>query len=385
MMADDDKTELPTARRLQKALEEGQVARSVDLSAAVITVGVMGLLLFMGRGLFDRITRRFAAGFEFDRMTLDRPEMLMGIMGRQIMEGFLVVSPLIAFTLIAACMPGMPMSGIHFSPKGYAPKFEKLDPIKGLGRIFGKQAWVELAKSILKFSLVSLILWICVSHFMPDLLMLGKMELEPALSLAGSMLTQVSIFVSLGLVLIALIDVPYQKHTHIKGLKMTRQEVRDEMKNAEGSPEVKSEIRRRQREMANARMIQRVKDADVVITNPEHFAVALEYDPSGDGAPILVAKGSDHMAARIRAEAEQHGIHIFQAPPLARELYFTTETEHPIPEELYHAVAQVIAYVFSLEGSTPMQGVRSKPTVKVPESMLFNADGTQPHRAGAHP
>ena len=384
MMADEDKTELPTGRRLQKALEEGQVARSVDLSAAVITVGVMGLLLYMGRGLFDRMTHLFAQGFTFDRMTLDRPEMLIGIMGRQIMEGLIVVSPLIAFTLIAACVAGMSMSGIHFSPKAYAPKFEKLDPIKGLGRIFGKQAWVELAKSIVKFSLVSAILWMCVSHFLADLLMLGKMELEPALSLAGSMLTRVAIFVSLGLVLIALIDVPYQKHTHIKGLKMTRQEVKDEMKNAEGSPEVKSEIRRRQREMANARMIQRVKDADVVITNPEHFAVALEYDPTGDCAPILVAKGSDHLAARIRAEAEQHGIYIFQAPPLARALYFTTEAEHPIPEELYHAVAQVIAYVFSLEGSAPMQGVRPKPAVKVPESMLFNPDGTKFKRAGAY-
>jgi flagellar biosynthesis protein FlhB len=385
MMTDDDKTELPTSRRLQKALEEGQVARSIDLSAAVITVGSMGLLLYMGRGLFDRMTHLFAKGFEFDRMTLDRPQMLIGIMGRQIMEGLIVVSPIIAFTLIAACVAGMSMSGIHFSSKAYAPKFEKLDPIKGLGRIFGKQAWVELAKSIVKFSLVSVILWMCVSHFLPDLLMLGQMELEPALSLAGSMLTQVAIFVSLGLVLIALIDVPYQKHTYIKGLKMTRQEVKDEMKNAEGSPEVKSEIRRRQREMANARMMQRVKDADVVITNPEHFAVALEYDPSGDGAPILVAKGSDHMAARIRAEAQQHGIYIFQAPPLARALYFTTQAEHPIPEELYHAVAQVIAYVFSLEAAAPMQGPRPKPTVKVPESMLFNPDGSKFHRAGVHP
>ncbi len=384
MTGDEEKTELPTARRLHKALEEGQVARSVDLSAAVITVGVMGLLLYLGRSIFDRMTELFAKGFEFDRMTLDRPEMLIGIMGRQIMEGLLVVSPLIAFTLIAACIAGMAMSGIHFSPKAYAPKLEKLDPIKGLGRIFGKHAWVELAKSIVKFSLVSGILWLCVSHFLADLLMLGSMELEPALALTGSMLTQVAIFVSLGLVLIALIDVPYQKHTHLKGLKMTRQEVKDEMKNAEGSPEVKSEIRRRQREMANARMIQRVKEADVVITNPEHFAVALEYDPTGDGAPILVAKGCDHMSARIRAEAEQHGIFIFQAPPLARALYFTTEPEHPIPEELYHAVAQVIAYVFSLEGNATMRGVRPKPTVKVPDSMLFNPDGSKFKRDGVY-
>jgi flagellar biosynthetic protein FlhB len=382
-MSEGDKTEHPTGKRLSKAREEGQVARSTDLNAAVITAGTMGLLMFLGHALFQRITDLFGKGFEFDRMTLDRPEMLIGIFGRQILEGLIVVTPLIIFTLIAACLSTMSMSGIHFSPKAFSPRFEKLNLIKGIGRIFGKQAWIELAKSIVKFSLVSLILWLCVSHFLSDLLLLGHMELEPAILKAGEMLTRVALWVSFGLVLLALFDVPYQKYTYIEGLKMTKHEVKEEMKNAEGSPEIKAQIRRRQREMANARMIQRVKDADVVITNPEHFAVALEYDPSGDGAPVLVAKGSDHMAARIRTEADKHGVHIFPAPALARALYFTTETEHPIPEELYHAVAQVIAYVFSLEASTPMQTTRSKPMVKVPPTMLFNPDGSKIRPQGA--
>ena len=382
-MSDMDKTELPTGKRLSKAREEGQVARSIDLTAAVITAGSMGLLMFLGHALFLRITHLFAKGFEFDRITLDRPEMLIGILGRQILEGLIVVFPLIAFTLLAAFLSTMAMSGIHFSPKAVAPNFGKLNLIKGIGRIFGKQGWVELGKSIVKFSVVSLILWLCVSHFLSDLLLLGRMDLEPALNRAGDMLTQVALWVSMGLVLLALFDVPYQKHTYIEGLKMTKQEVKDEMKNAEGSPEVKAQIRRRQREMANARMIQRVKDADVVITNPEHFAVALEYDPTGDGAPILVAKGSDHMAARIREEAEMHGIHIFPAPALARALYFTTEPERSIPEELYHAVAQVIAYVFSLEATAPMRPNRAKPQVKVPAGMLFNPDGSKVNTHGA--
>jgi flagellar biosynthetic protein FlhB len=151
----------------------------------------------------------------------------------------------------------------------------------------------------------------------------------------------------------------------------------------ESSPEVKAQIRRRQREMANSRMMQRVKDADVVITNPEHFAVALEYDPTGDGAPIMVAKGTDHMAKLIREEAKAHGVHLFEAPPLARAIYFTTEVEQQVPEDLYHAVAQVIAYVFSLEAASPMQPAQAKPRVKVPPSMLFNADGSRLEQQGA--
>lgn len=382
-MADEERTEHPTARKLSKAREEGQVARSQDLSAAAITVGTLGLLLFMGHGLFIRMTESFAKGLEFDRKTLDHPELLLPLLGQQLISAFITVVPLVVFTLIAAILVNGLMTGFYFSGKAAHPKWEKLDPIKGLARIFGKHAWVELSKSILKFTVVSAILWLSLSHFLKDLLMLGTMEIEPALAASGEMLLKVALWVSMGLILIALIDVPYQKYTYIKGLKMTRQEVKDEMKNMEGNPEVKAQIRRRQREMANNRMIQRVKDADVVITNPEHFAVALEYNPMGDGAPVLVAKGTDFMAQRIRDEAQQHGIYIFEAPPLARALYFTTEAEQQVPEELYHAVAQVIAYVFSLEGASPTSTRHAKPHVKVPPSMHFNPDGTPVQPLGA--
>ena len=382
-MADDDRTEHPTARRLQKAIEEGQIARSVDLSAAGVTIGAMAMIMYLGHGLFTRMTDLFAKGFEFDRKSLDRPQLLIGMWSDQLLNGLWVVLPVVLVTLLAAILVNVGMSGLHFSMKAFTPNFAKLNPLKGLVRIFGKQAWVELGKSILKFIVVACILWLSLSHFLKELLLLGLMDLEPAMQSSGAMLTRVGLWVALGLVLIALIDVPYQKYTHLKGLKMTKQEVKDEMKNMEGNPEVKAQIRRRQREMANSRMMQRVKDADVVITNPEHFAVALEYDPMGDGAPVLVAKGADHMAARIREEASQHGIHIFSAPALARALYFTTEAEQQVPEELYQAVAQVIAYVFSLEGNTPTQPQRAAPKVKVPDSMMFNPDGSKAHRIGA--
>jgi flagellar biosynthetic protein FlhB len=160
-----------------------------------------------------------------------------------------------------------------------------------------------------------------------------------------------------------------------KDMLMTKQEVKDEMKDMEGRPEIKAQIRRRQREMSNARMMDSVKNADVVITNPEHFAVALAYDPNGDSAPILLAKGADAVAARIREEAKKHGVEIFQAAPLARALYFTTEVDQPIPEALYHAVAPVIAYIFGLASVRPGVEPMARPTPKVPESMRFDAEG----------
>jgi flagellar biosynthetic protein FlhB len=210
---------------------------------------------------------------------------------------------------------------------------------------------------------------------MDSLIKIGQMGLEPALSAAGKMILQSGLWVALSLALIAMIDVPWQKHSFTKRMRMTKQEVKDEMKDMEGSPEVKQQIRRRQREMANNKMLQKVKDADVVITNPEHFAVALSYDPTGDGAPILLAKGSDHMAARIREEARIHNVEMFAAPPLARALYFSTEVNYPVPESLYLAVAQVIAYVFSLADVRPGIEPMAKPNPKVPASMQFDANG----------
>jgi flagellar biosynthetic protein FlhB len=242
---------------------------------------------------------------------------------------------------------------------------------------------VELGKAILKFTLVATVLWWSLMSNMDSLIQMGQMGLEPALTAAAVMIMKSTLWVALSLAVIAMIDVPYQKYAFKKQMRMTKQEVKDEYKQMEGSPEVKAQIRRRQREMANSRMMARIKDADVVITNPEHFAVALEYDPTGDGAPIMVAKGSDHMAKLIREEAKAHGVHLFEAAPLARAIYFTTEVEQQVPEDLYHAVAQVIAYVFSLEAASPMNPPQAKPRVKVPPNMQFNPDGSRLEKAGA--
>jgi flagellar biosynthetic protein FlhB len=378
-----DKTEDPTAQKLKKARDDGQVARSMELPAAVIVIGSIAILMVMGSWLISRLSTVFAQGFVFDRQLIEKPLLLPAHFGEQMLAAFVLVLPIVLFTMVAAIVASGVTGGYLFSFSAVMPKGSKLDPISGLKRIFGTHALVELGKAILKFVIVAGVLWWSLMVNMDSLIKIGQMGLEPALSAAGKMILQSGLWVALSLALIAMIDVPWQKHSFTKRMRMTKQEVKDEYKQMEGSPEVKAQIRRRQREMANSRMMQRIKDADVVITNPEHFAVALEYDPTGDGAPIMVAKGSDHMAALIREEAKAHGVHLFEAAPLARAIYFTTEVEQQVPEDLYHAVAQVIAYVFSLEAASPMNPQQDKPRVKVPPSMLFNPDGSRLEKAGA--
>ncbi len=210
----------------------------------------------------------------------------------------------------------------------------------------------------------------------------GRMGLEPALAATGKLVMDAALWVTLALVLIAAIDVPLARYQFNKGMRMTKQGIKDEMKEAEVSPEVRGKIKARQREIATARMMRRVKDADVIITNPEHFAVALAYDPTADAPPVLVAKGIDHLAQRIREEGAQHGVMVFEAPPLARALYFTTELEHPVPEELYFAVAQVIAYVYSLSDVKPGEPRALRPVPRVPRSMWFDTQGQKMNEQG---
>lgn len=377
-MADDsaqERTEEPTARKLSKAREDGQVARSIELPAAAIVIGSFLMILTIGGWLITRIADNFAQGFVFDRKTLEQPLLLPRVFFDQIWDSFLLIAPILLLTAVLAVVAAGMTGGYLFSLKAVAPKASKLSLVQGFKRMFGTHAVTELGKAVLKFALVSGVLWLSIASEFDTLLQLGRMGLEPALAVGGELIAKSALWISLSLAIIAFIDVPIQKSQFTKRMRMTKQEIKDEMKDIEGRPEVKAQIRRRQREMANGRMMQRVKDADVIITNPEHFAVALEYDPSSDRPPIVVAKGMDEMAARIREEGGTHGVHIFSAPPLARALYFTTEVEAPINEALYHAVAQVIAYVYNLEAAQPGRGGVVKPHPKVPPNMRFGSDG----------
>jgi len=370
-----EQTEEPTARKLRNARDEGQVARSVELPAAAVTIGAILAMFMMGGYWMKQVAEIFASGFKFDRKTLDNPDLMVTAFAHHLGESFLLIAPILLVTAILAILSSGATGGYLFSLKSTMPNFSKLSLMTGFKRMFGARAAIELLKSILKFTLVATVLWALVSRQMDQMMQLGQMALEPALAKAGWMIGESALWLSLSLLVIALIDAPYQRYSFIKQMRMTKQEVKDEMKDMEGRPEVKQQIRRRQREMANNRMLQKVKDADVIITNPEHFAVALSYDPTGDGAPVLLAKGSDHMAARIREEGQKHGVEMFAAPPLARALYFSTEVDHPVPEALYLAVAQVIAYVFSLADVQPGVPPMAKPQPKVPASMLFDTNG----------
>jgi flagellar biosynthetic protein FlhB len=348
-----DKTEEPTAQRLQKAREDGQIPRSQELAPAVMMVVATLFFTLMGHYLFSKMSVLFKHQLQFDRLIFDKPELLPAIFGQAIVDAFMVVLPLTLTLMVIAMVSTVMSGGLLFSPKLIVPKYSKIDPFAGLARIFGVQALIQLGKAIAKFVVVGAILMVSIMNNLNELTNISQMDLGQALQVSGDIIIDSCFWLSLGLVLIALVDVPLQRHQLNEKLKMTKQEVKDEMKNSEGSPEVKAQI----------------------ITNPTHFSVALSYDPTGDGAPMLVAKGEDAMAARIREEAKTHGVYIFEAPLLARALYFTTKLDHPIPEALYHAVAQVIAYVFSLNQSYGRGQEVIKPTPTVPDEMKFDANG----------
>ena len=370
-----DKTEEPTAQRLSKAREEGQIARSQELAPAAMMVMATLFFTMMGQYLFNSMGNLFKSQLQFDRKITDKAELLPAIFGSAIVDGFVIVLPLIAIMAVIAALSTTLSGGFIFSPKLALPNFGKLNPMSGLKRMFGTDALIQLGKSVAKFLVVGAILLMSVMNNLNDLTNISQMDLGQAVKVAGTIIVDSCFWLSLGLVLVALVDVPLQRHQLNEKLKMTKQEVKDEMKNSEGNPEVKGQIRRRQREILNNKMMTKVKDADVVITNPTHFAVALSYDPNVDGAPLLVAKGDDGLAARIREEATKHGVYIFEAPLLARALYFTTKLDHPIPEALYHSVAQVIAFVFSLNQSYGRGQEVIKPDPKIPDEMKFDANG----------
>jgi flagellar biosynthetic protein FlhB len=376
-MADEsaEKTEEPTGRRLEKARSEGQLPRSIELPVAAMSLGAVGFFSLMGGWLFNGMSQLFVSQLEFDRKITDKAELLPGLFAQAIVDAFLLILPIMLLMYFIAIVSTVLSGGMVFSMGMLAPKFSKLNPLSGLQRIFGTKALIELGKAIVKFVVVGGILLLQVSNHMDELLSLANMDLNQAMAIAGKLIVDACFWLAMGLVLIALADVPIQQYQVHKKLMMSRQEVRDEMKDSEGRPEVKQKIKQRQREMANNKMMAKVKDADVVITNPQHFAVALSYDPNGEGAPILLAKGSDEMARRIREEAKAHAVELFPAPELARALYFTTQVDEPIPEGLYHAVAQVIAYVFSLNQSYAAGEGVLKPVPVVPENMRFDSNG----------
>ena len=379
-MADQDtseeRTEEPTAKKLEKAREDGQVVRSQELSVAAMMIGIASFMYIFGGAMVVQLSRVFAAGFTFDRKIVFSENLLPAAFGSQAMSGLFVAVPIFALAVVIAFIAAGMLGGFNFSMKALAPKASKINPLSGLKRIFGTKALVDLSKAIVKFSLVGAVLYLVVSSQFEQLIGIGFMDIKPAMNKAGDIIAGGAVLVTLTLIIAAAIDVPYQLYEHSQKMKMTKQEVKDEFKDTEGRPEVKAQIRRKQREMAMGQMMDAVGSADVIIVNPEHFAVALSYDPSSSGAPTVVAKGVDFLARGIRERAGDNAVPVFLSPTLARALYFTTDVNQSIPESLYYAVAQVIAYVFSLNSLGRGAAVAEKPNPEVPQGMRYNTDGT---------
>ena len=372
-----DKTEEPTAKRLSKAREEGQVARSTEITIAASVISVAIYIYLFGNALLGNVANIFAQGLVFDSMAVLEPQVALGRLGDAAVEALLSITPILILTAVVVLACSGLIGGYNFSWKSLQPKASKFNPIAGFKRMFGLQALVNLAKSLAKFFLVGGVTYFLIDASITEFAEISLMALEPGLTASAAILTTAFLVASSTLIIIALIDAPYQLYQHNEKMKMSLKEVKDERKDTEGSPEVKQRIRQKQREVSAARMLEAVAEADVVITNPEHFAVALAYDPSSDDPPKVVAKGTDYIAERIRERAGEEGVPLFQSPILARALFFTTELDAFIPEPLFEAVAQVIAYIFNINSINRSNMTQSKPIPRVPDDMIFDSDGRQ--------
>jgi flagellar biosynthetic protein FlhB len=343
-----EKTEEPTAKRLEEAREKGQVPRSRELTTVLVMILSAIALFFVGENIIADLGEVMTVSFSLTRKQLFDTDAMVNtfIQGIEIMAFDLGI--FMAVTVVAALAAPALIGGWNFSGQAMAPKGERLDPLKGLKRIFGPQGLIELAKALGKFILVGAFATAILWGIRDQLLTLGRQEVEVAMADLGYLTLWVFLAITASLILIALIDVPFQIWNHARQLRMTKQEVKDEMKDTDGNPEVKGRIRRLQVQLSQQRMMEDIPSADVVITNPTHYAVAIKYDQTSDGAPVVVAKGADLISQQIRLVADNNEVPILAAPPLTRAVYYSTEIGDEIPSGLYIAVAQVLAFVFQL-------------------------------------
>lgn len=345
-MADNDseKTEQPTGRRIQKAREEGNVAKTRELSAAVTFVATAVFMYFYISTMSDELMRFMRESFMSLTYVLDEKS-TMKLMVFVIIFMTKILAPVLVMLFVVNIASNIMQFGFLFSPKALAVKFDRLDPIKGFGRIFSKRSLVELFKSLFKIFVVGLASFYIIKGKIPTILRLG--DSEPIDSIMFFLMLMFELFLKIGVLvlILAIIDFMYQKWQNTEDLKMTKQEVKEEFKQMEGDPLIKQKIRSMQRDMARKRMMSDVPKSDVVVTNPTHFAVALRYRPGEDKAPMVLAKGQRLLALRIREMAKKNGVLIHEDPPLARTLFKTVDIGEEIPENLYKAVAEILALV----------------------------------------
>lgn len=366
-MAESDsgeKTEEPTGKKLSDARKKGQIARSKDLGTMFVLVGSAVALMFTGSSLVSSLSLIMKRLFSLTREEVMDVNKLFNIVSEAIVSLIVPIGWMFFIIMVAAFVGNVMLGGLNFSAQAMAPKASKLSPIAGFKRMFGVKAWVELIKSLLKFFVVFFSAYLLLVTLFDQILSLSIEAIPLNFAHAVELLLWMFLALSLSLIIIVAVDAPYQKWDHIRQLKMTKQEIKDELKNSEGSPENKGRIRRTQYEMSQRRQMAEVPESDVVITNPTHYSVAIKYDTESGGAPRVVAKGIDEMAIHIRTIAKEHGVEILASPALARSLYYTADVEEEIPEELFAAVAQVLAFVYQLNEFKRGRASRPVPLAK---------------------
>ncbi|MDY7560728.1 flagellar biosynthesis protein FlhB [Pseudomonas sp. 10B1] len=361
-----DKTEDPTDKRVRESREKGETARSKELNTLIVTMAGAGSLLVFGGQIAQMMLNLMRTNFTLSREVI-MDDHFMGLYFLNAGKAALVaIQPLMLVMVLAAVLGPITLGGWIFSGSSMAPKFSRMNPLSGLKRMVSTHALVELLKSIAKFSITLMVALFVLEKDKNDLISIAHEPLESAIIHSIVLLGWSALWMACGLIIIAAVDVPFQIYEAHKKLMMTKQEIRDEHKDSEGRPEVKQRIRQLQREMSQRRMLSSVPKADVIITNPTHYAVALQYDPEKGGAPMLLAKGNDFLALKIREIAGEHNILVLESAALARSIYYSTELDQEIPAGLYLAVAQVLAYVYQIRQYRAGKGKRPDPLGDLP-------------------
>nr|WP_314627114.1 flagellar biosynthesis protein FlhB [uncultured Noviherbaspirillum sp.] len=373
-MAEDselEKTEPASQKRLDDARKEGNVPRSRELATCTVLLAAGGALWMLGGKLVAQLGSLLSNSLVFEREQAYDMDLLVTRAASLLVDVLLAFAPVAAVLVLVAVGAPLLIGGWNFSTKAFMPSFDKLNPLTGLTRMVSKNSLVELGKALGKTALVGYVAWIVVRGKQDAVMALVLEPLNVGSAHLGQLLMECFMLIVASLVAIAAIDVPYQLWQHASKLKMTREELRQEAKESDGNPEIKAKIRATQREMARRRMMTEIPTADVVVTNPTHYAVALKYTEGKMGAPRVVAKGADEVAAKIRELAAEHNVPLLEAPPLARALFRHAELGDEIPETLYTAVAEVLAYVFQLKAHASHGGLRpTAPTaLEVPPGM----------------
>ncbi|MBO8171002.1 MAG: flagellar biosynthesis protein FlhB [Bacillaceae bacterium] len=345
-----EKTEKATPRKKQEARKKGQVAKSMEIPSALIMLFAFISFIFLGQMMLSGIIRIYQQTLSEYILWQVTPNNIQVMFMQLTWESVKLVSPVLLVAMVAAIFANYIQIGFLFTTEPLKMKLNKLNPIEGAKKIFSWRALVEFVKSILKFVFVTLVVAIILWNAKEQILNLSVSTPGGVLQVISGLTAKLGVFVALLLIVLAVADYVYQRYDHEKSLRMSKQDIKDEHKKTEGDPLIKSKIKEKQREMAMRRMMQEVPKADVVITNPTHFALALRYDSETMTSPTVVAKGKDHLAEKIKEVAREHDVVTMENKPLARALYFQVEIGEEIPEDLFKAVAEVLAYVYKLKG-----------------------------------